>query len=1154
MLTSCAFQLLCFSLTFITHTTPTSQIPQLFPTSKHAATEFLPEQTSNRQSAQADALAEALRLHDQASELARQGKYDEAIVLEGRALEKIEVAVGTNDTRYGAVLNGLASLYLQKGNFARAEQLFKQLVTVAARLAESDPALAATARNNLGVVYAQQGKYDLADAELEQARRMRERVLGAEHPEVGVTLTYLGEVQFRRGEYANAERTYERALSLVNKKADDYQLEIAILHNNLALVHLMTGRLDRAVEAFERVIATHRKIGGDLNPEVATVLGNLGAVYEAKGDYANAERVYREALDILGKLWGNSHVDIARTLVNLAAVHRATADYVESEKALIRAQEIYKHAPDANPESVVIVKNDLGLTYRALGRIAEARALFAEVLSFYEKEKAFGPQHLKTATPLNNLALLSQDAGEYDKAGELFRRVIDIYEKSPEADPTLLATAQQNQASLDLISQDHASAARRLEKAREIFVKVHGTNHPSVATVLNNQAAVAEAQGDYASAARLYEQALNIRMKVLKAGHPDIAGTLNNLGLSLYKNEDYAKAEPLLRRALKMYEEADLSNHPDFALMLGNLSFVLWARGNVAETVQLLTRATDLSERHLSRLVAAGSSGQKRLYADSLLTETSGVITLHLGLAPANTEAARLALTTVLRRKGRVLDAMIDQVANLRRLRPEDQALLERLRSVNERLSTLGRIEAGQAEGSSSREEAAGLEAEAARLEALLSASSAELGAQLQPVTLERVRQSLPPDTALVEFVWYRPLNFKAKKDADKFDVPHYAAYVLRRDSEPGFIDLGQSPLIELVLFRLRAALRNPQRGDVKQLARLLDRSLMQPVRRLLGDTRKVFISPDGALNLIPFGALVDEQDHYLIDRYTFTYLTSGRDLLRGYNHFAVRQPPLVIANPLFGGGQAGGTGQSTGRDEAERPKGAARANFAPLYGTEEEAREVAALLKVVPLTGAKATEAALKGVSGPGILHIATHGYFEPYQEPETKRAEAFDPFRSLSQFRAVEESKAPLLRSGLALAGANRSDSRGGEDGILTALEAAGLDLWGTKLVVLSACETGLGDVQLGEGVYGLRRSFMLAGAESAVMSFWKVDDETTRDLMVQYYKRLLGGEGRSEALRQVQLKSLSDAVRSHPYYWASFIHLGNWQSLDIGGRAIR
>lgn len=1144
MTTSPALRLLYLSLTLVAHPALCYTITKPVPNSKYTAAQSRPRRVTPRPPAQEDAAREARRLHEQASELARNGKYDEAIALAGRALDEMEAAVGTNDIRYGVTLNGLASLYLHKGDFTRAEQLFKQLVAGAGGMAESDPSLPATARNNLGVTYSHQGKYALAEAELEQARRIRERVLGAEHPEVGVTLTYLGQVQFQRGEYANAERTYERALSLLNNRADDYRLELAILHNSLALLYATTGRLDLAFEWFERSLATHRGLGGEINPEVATVLTNLGPTYKAKGDYANAERVLKEALDILGKFGGASHIDNAVALVNLADVYTATANYGEAEEALLRALEIYRNASGVAPERVAVAKNNLALVYRELGKFAESRALSAEVLAFFEGE--FGQGHLKTAAPLNNLAFLSNDTGEHEKARELLRRVIEIYEKSTGVDPSLIATAQQNHATLDLLFEDYAGATRRFEKARELLVKAHGTHHPLVATTLNNQAAVAEAQGDYGNAIKLYEQALDIRRRVLRAGHPAIGVSLNNIGLAHYNNQEYVRAEVLLRQAVKTLEEAGVENHSNFTLTLGNLGLALLARGNTAEALQVMGRWTDLRERQLSRLVSVGSSSQKRLYAESLLTETSGLITIHLNLAPDNREAARLALTTILRRKGRVLDTMIDQAASLRRrLKPQDQALLEKLQAVNGRLSTLGRGEAGAADAAQPREEVARLEAEASRLEAQLSASSAEFRTEMQPVTLEQVRQALPPSAALVEFVWYRPLNTKPKSEADRLGVPRFAAYVLRREGEPGFVDLGQAPLVELLLFRLRTALRDPRREDVKQLARLLDRTLMQPVRRLLGDERRIFISADGTLNLIPFGALVDEGGRYLIERHEFTYLTSGRDLLRGRNHFAARQPPLVIANPSFG--------PAPGPDKAERPSGAPRIYFAPLNGTEEEAREVAGLLGLVPLTGARATEGSLKVAGGPGILHIATHGYFVPYEEPGAA-AEGLNPFRSLSQFKAVEESKSPLLRSGLAFAGANQPALGGGEDGVLTALEAAGLDLWGTKLVVLSACETGLGDVQVGEGVYGLRRSFMLAGAESVVMSFWKVDDEATRGLMGQYYKRLLSGEGRSEALRQVQLRNLGDPARNHPYYWASFIHLGNWQGLDAGGAAPR
>jgi CHAT domain-containing protein len=178
-------------------------------------------------------------------------------------------------------------------------------------------------------------------------------------------------------------------------------------------------------------------------------------------------------------------------------------------------------------------------------------------------------------------------------------------------------------------------------------------------------------------------------------------------------------------------------------------------------------------------------------------------------------------------------------------------------------------------------------------------------------------------------------------------------------------------------------------------------------------------------------------------------------------------------------------------------------------------------------LVDVEATESAVKKVHAPKMLHIATHGFF-------------------LQDAGGAAPTDNPMLRSGLALAGANAA-TVASEDGILTALEAAQLDLWGTKLVTLSACDTGIGVVRNGDGVYGLRRSIVLAGAETLVMSLWPVSDAVTREMMTAYYTGLTRGLGRGDALRQVQLAMLKRPARRHPFYWASFIQAGEWASLD-------
>ena len=396
----------------------------------------------------------------------------------------------------------------------------------------------------------------------------------------------------------------------------------------------------------------------------------------------------------------------------------------------------------------------------------------------------------------------------------------------------------------------------------------------------------------------------------------------------------------------------------------------------------------------------------------------------------------------------------------------------------------------------------------------------------------------------MVEFALYQPIELHTNKQPS----PRYSAYLLANQGTARWADLGEAAPIDHAVELWRQALRDPAHRDVTRLGRAVDEKLMQPLRTLLGPAKHLLVSPDGPLNLIPFAALVDEQGKYLVEAYTITYLTSGRDLLRLQVRRESKSAPVVVADPAFGepalvasavGRVAGNKGNANERAQVDY----SQIFFGPLPGVSDEVRALRELLPTATfLTKEQATKTALKHVSGPSVLHIATHGFFLA----DDRRGNDESNVKNTRLGKWVGQVESPLLRSGLALAGANRA-ATGDDDGILTALEVTGLDLWGTKLVVLSACDTGVGEVKNGDGVYGLRRALVLAGTESQLMSLWPVSDRSTRDLMIGYYKLLTKGQGRGEALRQVQLEMLKNKSHRHPYYWASFIQTGEWANLE-------
>lgn len=806
------------------------------------------------------------------------------------------------------------------------------------------------------------------------------------------------------------------------------------------------------------------------------------------------------ALEIRERVLGENDLLVAETLGFLANSYSFAGDYVSAEPLLIRAQKIF--------------------------------------------EKLLGPDHPRLARVQLDIAALYLKRGDDLKAEEMDLKALEIYERGHLSDDSVVGSILENLGGFQYARGDYENAEKYYERSRAIWEKMLGPDHFHLAIFYTHLGHVAYDAGNYSKAETQFQRALRLAENALGQDHTSVTGYRNDLAMVYCTIGNYAKGEALYRQSLAVHEQKAAMGNPAVQETLLGLARCSAAQSRTADAVKFQSQASEIEERYVSLNLATGSEREKLAFLDNLNPRLSRNISLHLQIAPNDATARDLAVTSILRRKGRVQDAMSAGLGALRsRFNTDDQKLFDQLNQTTAELARVV-LSAPQEKTAAEREQRIkALEEQKEDLEEQIGQRSAGFYHQTAPVTLAAVRSDIPAEAALIEFAIYRPFDPKSQESQNAYGEPRYVAYVVRTDGEVRWSELGSAKEIDALVAQMRAALRDPQRKDTQHVARELDARVMQPIRPLLGDATQLLVSPDGELNLVPFAALVDEQGRCLIQRYSFTYLTSGRDLLRMQVVRESQSGPLVVANASFGE-QATTVAVTT---NSASPRSLTDAYFAPLAATENEARSIQTLFPdATVLTGVKATETAVKQVVAPRILHLATHGFFL-YDAPAVPTGRDVSVRRELaSRSTPGAAIDNPLLRSGLAFAGANLRNGKG-DDGILTALEASGLNLWGTKLVVLSACDTGVGEVRTGEGVYGLRRAFTLAGAESLVMSLWPISDFTTRTLMTRYYQNLKAGIGRGEALRQVQLGMLKKNPKLHPFYWANFIQSGDWRNLE-------
>ena len=958
------------------------------------------------------------------------------------------------------------------------------------------------------------------------------------------------------------------ALSSVASCTDiNSQIDDLVARRRLAQSLEAGGQLDEALAQARHNLATAQLIFGNEHRDVAMSLDSIASILRKQGQYKDSERYYQQALQMLSKHKDELPLDVASALQNLAGLYRGMGRYRDAEIHYLEALRVVEgvgkeHEQFRYAEQVTNdISANLAMLYRDQGRYAEAEPLLKAALNRADKVTqadwlskkmniSLDQQQLDKARQMMNLAGLYIPMQRHREAEQLMVESLDIQRRILGDNDPRVAQGMHNLGSLYVETDRSRLAEPLLQQAIQTATEVYGNQHPELATYLDTLATLYRKSGAYQRALVYSQRAVAIDEATLGTAHSKTAILRNNLAVIYLMMENFVEAEKLLRKTLADSEANLGPQHPELSAKLTNLAGALVAQGRDQEVHQLYSRALAIEELTRDDLFQLLSEDQKLNYLQERMVLVQYYLLHSRQLATSEPTAARDALDVWLRWKGIVMESQGRYLEALAKTDdPVLQATFDDLALVRQDLARLRLMQPASGTVQQHLLTATALEGRKNTLEGQLSRASAayRVARSAGQVDSKVLARLLPKGTAYIDIAlvrdWvFRPLEFKGYR---------YLAFLYRPDREKvELLDLGRASDLESLVASYRTEINKKATGDIKQdskrmgdLAEALHRTVIAPLAPYLQGVSQLVLSPDGALNLVPFEVFKAPDQRYLVEQYAIHYLPSGRDLVRLANTVRLSGDALILADPDFDVQ----VGPKLPKKELVAQLQGVR--FGRLSDTLREADAIAGLMrsgmriKVRSLVGAAATEQALFGKVQPGLLHLATHGFF--LQEDasgggdDNRGLKAVLVGRTKSAVSSAHITN-PMLRSGIALAGVNRSLEQGGSEGFVTAEKILGMRLLGTDLVTLSACETGVGDLQAGEGVFGLKRAFILAGARTVVLSLWSVPSRETTELMTEFYRQMANGVAKAAALRQAQLVMLRKY--SHPFYWGAFLLVGS------------
>ena len=1084
-------------------------------------------QTSSRQAK----LDRAVRLNNQALALAEKGKAQEAIPLVKEAFALNKEIYGFKHPEVAVVASNVGEILWLNGSYSESRDFYEEAFLIRKAVLGEKHEKAIHSRRTLATLLTEIGEYELAVPHYQYLLKFFKEKYGDSSPAAAVSLLELGGVLRRKGDYDAARRYVEESVAVYRKSQGEMHANTASALLELGYLLRIIGDLAEAKRHTEEALEIRRRKFGEQSLEFAVALNYLASVCAELGDYRMAESLLQQAIQTRRLLNADSHPDHADILNNLAVVHKAVGAYELVEPLFLESLQIYRKFYGENNRHAANVLAWLGALSFEIGNRPRAKSYYEEALRI--NRVVLGEGHDEYALLLVSLGELHCDMGEYEKAMPYLLKALDTQKQSL------------------------------------------GKTNGKYAATLDALASLYFAKQEYDRAMQLYVQSLQITKEVLGPKHPQVAYTIHNLAALRTAMSDPEEAEELLQEALKIYQEAFGSEHVRTSIILRDMAIIQAGQHKWLDAAKLADQSQVVANRYAYRVLPSLTTSEQSLFLSKNVRPFLHA-SLTLGQSQsANPEIANLSAGWLANGKAVAHEVTTQQAILAPQSEdPRTAELAIKLKSVRAGVAKLSQTSPSPEQGEGYRSKLSFLQLEEARLIHEIGGRLAALNRDQSWAEVEKLRQNIAEGHVLIDIARFDVFDFEAVGAENQWRPAHYAAWVTPPTNQGDIqvVDLGEADAIDELVIQARLAVEATQlitdNGELlaeqnasQALAELSELVLAPILAIVASETEKLLLSPDGNLWLVPWAALPLDEGRYAVEKYEFQLLVSARDLIPKIFTAAVNPKPVIMADPDFDLAPTAALAATqkilrrelTSVDSlAMRTTGSASAlprTVSRLPFTALEADAIKPNLERYAgkapsvFLGQSALEGVFKALVRPRVLVLSTHGFFlEDQQSKPLNDNLLSSKARSIPLSAAGEPTENPLLRCGLILAGYNQRDRVSeGDDGVLTGMEIVGTDLCGTELVVLSACQTGVGQINNGEGVAGLRQAFQIAGAKSVVASLWQIPDFETALLMNDFFDNLAAGQSKPAALRNAQLSRIQSRREihesAHPFFWAAF-----------------